>query len=723
MTTKQEAAFPAADFDADQQNEIRLGLEAGLDASIYAKKELMAIQMHQIRLGLEEGLDVSVYARPDFDWFQMEEIRKGMLEGVNYALYADPSFDYQKMRQFRKALREDIDLFKLKQLDAGMLRQLRKGIKSRVPIVDYIKEGYAVEQLEEIRIALEKKLDIQPYLNRDFRGSAIREIAAGLEHGIDPHIYAKTIYSWQQMREIRYGLEKHLDVSFYFNPLYDYRQMHEIRRGLEDGLDVTRYRSLMYTATDMRRARERLLNPGQEGEKEKIIHLEPFVLTISEDKMEAALEIHGSKDAVYKPSDVLNFLKMHGVRTGILSEGVEALTAGKRYFERVPIAKGKPAQKGKDGWYEYFFQTNPNRKPKLLDDGSVDYRDTEWYEYVEEGQTVAVYHSAENGVPGCTVLGTSLYAPKGREQSVLSGRGFRLLEDGKTYVAAESGKIELQGHVLLITRMLVISEVTLSTGNISFDGCVHVRGNVGSGTSISATEDIIIDGFVEASVLESGGNVLLKKGINGSGSGSIRAKGTVIGNFFESAAVVSGSNIQANYSLNCNLTADGKIVIHGQKGRIAGGVAQAIRGITAYHAGNRAKLDTVIKIGLNDGIIQKQHELESQLEEIHRELTILKNAYVGFQNKYPPEVRNTMDMYLKVESAIYTKGLQFKDILKQKQDIEQTVRDIDGAKAVIYGRINEGTAIYIDNQRWDSFAVQNVTIRKKGGRVTAFANN
>lgn len=32
-------------------------------------------QAHEIRLGLEKGLDVSVYANPEFDCYQMPEIR------------------------------------------------------------------------------------------------------------------------------------------------------------------------------------------------------------------------------------------------------------------------------------------------------------------------------------------------------------------------------------------------------------------------------------------------------------------------------------------------------------------------------------------------------------------------------------------------------------------------------------------------------------------------
>lgn len=36
-------------------------------------------QAHEIRKGLEAGLDVSVYARPEFDFLQMNEIRRSLL--------------------------------------------------------------------------------------------------------------------------------------------------------------------------------------------------------------------------------------------------------------------------------------------------------------------------------------------------------------------------------------------------------------------------------------------------------------------------------------------------------------------------------------------------------------------------------------------------------------------------------------------------------------------
>ena len=43
------------EFTRDQIAEIEAGLKAGLDVSVYAKKEFLSIQMRQIRLGMQQG--------------------------------------------------------------------------------------------------------------------------------------------------------------------------------------------------------------------------------------------------------------------------------------------------------------------------------------------------------------------------------------------------------------------------------------------------------------------------------------------------------------------------------------------------------------------------------------------------------------------------------------------------------------------------------------------
>lgn len=52
-------------FNNVQKNEIRKGIEDGIDTSVYAKPEFDVTQMQEIRLGLKNGLDVSIYANSD----------------------------------------------------------------------------------------------------------------------------------------------------------------------------------------------------------------------------------------------------------------------------------------------------------------------------------------------------------------------------------------------------------------------------------------------------------------------------------------------------------------------------------------------------------------------------------------------------------------------------------------------------------------------------------
>lgn len=76
-----------------QWDEIRNGLESGVDVSVYANSKFDELQMMQIRFGLADRLNVSEYADPKFDGRQMREIRGGLKSGVDITVYADPKFD------------------------------------------------------------------------------------------------------------------------------------------------------------------------------------------------------------------------------------------------------------------------------------------------------------------------------------------------------------------------------------------------------------------------------------------------------------------------------------------------------------------------------------------------------------------------------------------------------------------------------------------------------
>ncbi len=721
-------------FSRSQLREINEGRRAGLDVSIYAKEEFTVMHMEQIRLGLMDGLPMERYADPAYDWFQMQEIRIGMKEGIAYERYAKPEIPYEKMRQMRKGLEAGMDFTPYLHLEAGILRQMRKAAQAGVDIERYIDAGYDEEQLEQIRTALQKGLQIDPYLTKELRGVVIQEICKGLEAGLDVSAYANPQFGWQQMRELRYGLENRIDIKPYNNPYFSWQQMQEIRLGLEAGMDVSRYARLMYTANDMKKMRleqeqqirgaygddedddrPQYVPPGQPMDDEKedageepeggsLIHI-----TFGANDMKAYI-VYSKRMKGCTRKDIFEALQKQGVVKGIIEENVNRiLTDTLRERASVLIAEGKQPQKGADGWYEYFFRTEIDRAPKQMPDGSLDYQNIDWYEVVKKDQKVAYYHDAEQGAAGWTVRGRELPGIRGKEKRRISGTGYRLMPDGKTYVSRMNGRIELNGNQLLITKVFIFDEVTMATGNVNVDGSVHVKGNVGSNAIIKATGDIIVDGYVESAHLDCKENVFLRQGTNAAETGgTIKAGKNVVGKFFELTNVHAGGDIRANSCMECELYAEGQIIISG--GSLIGGRAYAAQGLAAQNVGNRTGVPTYIKLGAGGESSEQWEGIDRQARSVEKEIVMYQETYNEMKRKYPQEEWSTVPILVKLEGAIYEKEEELKELRQKIDDIRMAQERLDAA-AVISGRLYERVTIEIDDRRWESKFMTNVKIR------------
>ena len=710
-------------FLKDQIDEIEIGIQKGLNISYYAKKEFLAIQMRQIRLGLEENLDAVKYAKPEYDWFQMEEIREGLKAGLDISKYADPRMSYEIMREIRKGLAEGIDLPYRKGWSAGVLRELRKALLAKVNIIKYIREGYKEEQLGEIRKAIENGIDIDPYISVNYNGACIQEIVKGLESKLDVSVYAKQCYSWQQMREIRRGLKNRVNIEFYSNVLFNWRQMREIRLGLEEGIQVSSYATLMYTEKEMVQKRNQLSEvyldkpaKAEEYVKKAVSTSEEhgFVINVSKDEMEAVLVFNNGSRQIDKET-LFTHLFRAGVTYGIQEDATNAVIKGIWKAESIVIARGTQEERGVDGRYEFFFRTQLDKKPVILDDGSVDYKNIDWLESVKKNQKIAYYHEAQDGKEGKTVTGKSIPSRKGKELRMLAGKGFELLEDRKTYVAAKTGKIEIVDERIIITDVLELDDVTISTGNIQFDGSVHIHGNVGKGVSISASKDIIVEGFVEAADLSAEGDIILKKGCNASGQGKIKSGNDVMARFLEGARIHAKGNVKINYCMNCEIHAEDKIEVSGM---MVGGSAYAGGGVDVSDLGNDTGVKTLVKVGQNADFMERERALDDKISEVGKELELLKKSFEDFQRRYSVEIRNTNTLYLKLEEAIYTKNQELDKLMEVKADMNKCKQRFDKARIVIRGTIYEGCRIDIGGAMWRAKEMTRVTLQKDGDRVS-----
>ena len=736
-----ESDLTKTGYSVNQIAEINAGQEEGLDISFYLNRDFNALQMRQIRMGLENGVDVKCYALTDYDWIQMEEIRKGLERGVDVSKYDAPDVTYDRMRQIRKALEKGIDLTKYISHEAGILRQLRKAVLSKISIVPYIKEGYGENQLDEIRISLEKKINIKPYISPEFRGVSIREIALGLESKLDVSLYAKMEYSWRQMREIRLGLENRLDVSEYLSPLYDHNQMKEIRLGLESDVDITEYKSFMYPGDEMREIRLRLEKEGEE-QKEKYLQFilnstpeemiafklseekkkesdssakeEEFTVIISSNEMEAFFSMNGKPHPV-SLTLIEKALKQNGIVYGIDDEAVSKIVNGSWKDNLIRVAHGTPSVNGEDGKYEYFFRTNVAKTPKAFPDGSLDYTNIEWFEVVTKGQKLVKYHRALQGKEGTTVTGHGVPARNGHELPVLHGYGFRVDKAGENYYSLGDGIIEINNNKIEISPLLILDEVSEKTGNVEFDGNVYIKGTVSGGRTVSATRDVVVDGPVNMAGIVSGGSIVLRSGAKY--PGEFRADGDVLCPIFEGVRVYAGGDIRGDYVLNSELYTEGRVVLDGRYGTIAGGYTEAEMGIDVRNLGFGNGVDTKVKLGLSFNSNTKLTKIVSKLKSNYEDLELLEKTYKDYQKKYPPEVRNNMPVYLKIEAAIYTKEQESIELLDIKLQLEEKKKDIGKTDIVVRNTLHEKVHFDILGMNYESQLLKAVRIHLENKKV------
>ena len=202
-------------------------------------------------------------------------------------------------------------------------------------------------------------------------------------------------------------------------------------------------------------------------------------LNISSDGMEAYLRLPvPSLGEPYTEDKILQFLSEKGVCVGIQKEAIKGLLDAGIYERDVRVAVGTKPVDGTDGYYEYEFNSDFSKKPKIREDGTVDYWSMNLIEVVREGQEIAKYHPAVEAKAGVDVKGRPVTGKHGRELPPLKGKGFERSEDNLTYVAVISGKITKQEDRITILPIYEISgDVDISIGNIDFVGDVVIHGN------------------------------------------------------------------------------------------------------------------------------------------------------------------------------------------------------------------------------------------------------
>ena len=164
--------------------------------------------------------------------------------------------------------------------------------------------------------------------------------------------------------------------------------------------------------------------------------------------------------------DVLRIMKHHGIKQGVKKDVIIEKLNKKDFYTDTVVAEGRQAVDGTDGKFLYYFRKELKKKPRVLSNGTVDYKSMELFEMVQSGQLVAEYQPATSGVFGYDVTGRLCSPTRGKELPPLHGKGFTMSEDRKKYYSMLDGIIELdaKGMCIQFREMLTYPrEILIST--------------------------------------------------------------------------------------------------------------------------------------------------------------------------------------------------------------------------------------------------------------------
>lgn len=445
-------------------------------------------------------------------------------------------------------------------------------------------------------------------------------------------------------------------------------------------------------------------------------------IVISDDKTEAYLMLKEDLKDV-SVEEVIELLNYKKIIYGIDAARIAVMINSSELFTPVLVAKGSKPEEGNDGYYNFYFNTEPVKKPIILEDGTVDYNTLGSMIVCKENELLVEYHPAKEGSDGMSVLGSVIPAKRVKELTALRGKGFKSVDN--QYYASFDGKIEYENSKLKITQVYIIDgDLDSNSSDITFHGDVLVTGNVSSGKKIDAVGNITVNGSVEVATLIAGKNIILRNGMQGNSKGYVYAKGDVSAKFFEQTTVVCKGNINANAIMNCEMNSDKEIIVAGKRGALIGGKYTAIEKISASTIGNAAQLETKLIIGMDDEYYERLDSLKAEIEALKEEIDDLDRRLlkIGDRLKKSPNglLMDSRNSLIKEKVENVTRHNEF---VKQREEIlSQRERSVNGT-VVAKGKVFPNTTVSINGvSDVLNDLYRNVTIMKKDGRIRIFSN-
>lgn len=362
-------------------------------------------------------------------------------------------------------------------------------------------------------------------------------------------------------------------------------------------------------------------------------------------------------------------------------------------LERV-VARGKKAIHGKNAEITIHFD-ELNRRPAIDDLGRVDYKTVDLFAIAEKGDILLTKKPATDGTYGITVRDERINQHNGTDVDIVIGDGVALNEAGMAYVSTMSGYIHFDSKKITVSEVYVVdNNVDYTTGNISFNGLVHVRGDVIPGFKVYGEGGIIVDGICQDAELISKGNIVLRTGIKSRGNSLIMADGDISFGYAENVKIYSKRNIIIKkYAYNCELYAGERIIANSAEGIIAGGVVRAFSEVSVKHLGSpgNSKFSVILgsKYFIEEEVAMIRKEKLRLIDAIEKIVLAVKRAELSQpDNAGHHKIGKLLEMKVSFSSLVDNLDKKEKGLLSDNivRDAKLKVKNkaFDGVKVVFH---------------------------------------
>ena len=431
-------------------------------------------------------------------------------------------------------------------------------------------------------------------------------------------------------------------------------------------------------------------------------------LVVSEDKLNVYLSVHPpSKSGRMLTMELVEkCLADRGIVQGIDGNAIEQAlkeAASKNIpIHDVVIAEGREAQRGEDAKIELKFQSEKIAGTIDEHSGIINYKERKSIQSVKAEMLLAVKIPPTPGTEGIDVFGNILPTKPGSGKDLKPVGNVKVSDDGLSFTSEIDGIVFLtpENKIWVSKQYEVPGDVDYSTGNLSMEGSLDIKGWVRSGFEVRASDEIKIGGGVEDAIVEAGTDIYINGGIIGSAEGKVKAGGNITARFFESARAHADGDIFVHDDiLRSIVTTNGSIMVTKGKGRIRGGSVEAFKGVEVNEIGSDAGVKTSVSVGTDSKTRKLLAEAKKQLEDFKRKRTKTDKILAQFVKKYksktlPEEITRRLEKLVKFRREIVRKETT---MVKHRQKLAQKISETEAVpvEVKVNKAVYSGTTIIV----------------------------